>query len=566
MRICRFDAMWVVSHAEKSGRMLQFDEKTTVIRGENETGKSALIKSIYHCFGAEPPRQSQEWKAARANVLVRFKVDGAVWHMLRAGDRFGLFDKNGDLHGKYASVTDELAPALAELFGFRMTLVNQQNVRQTPTPAYMFLPFYVDQDQGWSANLASFRNLRQFRDWRHELVDYMVGVYPGEYYALDHRIRQLEEGMLGPMSKMDALDELRSELRVKFRGPDFDVEIAEFGAAVDELLATCAVLKDWEEKYRTDLQRLESEKLLLEAQLAVVKRVKSELTADYEYSTYDLPEGAIACPLCGQEYSNSFEERFSIARDEHRCLDLMLEISQELADKELESIRQRESLNRAVSEYEGIRRLLVEKQGDVTLSQLIRTAGRKELLSTLKEQRDAVEMALGRMAADTASAKERKRTLVRSGKEKRELVEADYHLRMEQYLEILNVQNLPEDRWGSIEAQIQESGSRLPRAALAYAVALVHLVRAHGDAAYFPLVIDSPRQQDQDRANYRRVLEFIRDRLPDNTQLILGLFDDLGVDFGGRVIDMVEKRRALSPLEYDAVAKYTDAFETQLVF
>jgi len=564
MRICRFDAMWVVSHREKSGRMLQFDEKTTVIRGENETGKSALIKSIYYCFGAEPPRLSPEWKAAHTNVLMQFRVGGDVSYMLRAGERFGLFDESGKLRGKYASVTKELAPALAELFGFRITLVNKENERQTPTPAYMFLPFYVDQDEGWSSNLSSFKHLQQFSSWRRELVDYMVGVYPGEYYRLDREIRQLEEDMLGVESKLDALDELRADLGKKFRGPDFDVEIREFGAAVDELLTRCTELKNWEEKYRRDLQRLESEKLLLQAQLLVVKRVKSELTADYEYSTHDLPEGSLSCPLCGQEYSNSFEERFSIARDEHRCLDLMLEISQELASKELQIIEQRESLGRAVSEYSEIHRLLVETQGDVTLNQLIRKAGRKELLGSLKEQRDAIEMALGRTTADTAKAKERKRSLAKAGKEKRELVEADYHVRMGQYLQALNVENLPEERWTNIEAQIQESGSRLPRAALAYAVAMAHLVRTYGDAAYFPLVIDSPRQQDQDKPNYRRVLEFIKNNLPDDTQLVLGLVDDLGVDFGGRVIEMTEKYHALTTQQYGAVAKRTAGFESQL--
>ncbi|MCE5204042.1 MAG: hypothetical protein LLG24_07520 [Actinomycetia bacterium] len=564
MRICTFDALWMVSHEEKRGRALEFDERTTVIRGANETGKSALMKSLYYCLGAEPPRLSSRWKTARARILLRFRVDGTVWYMLRAGGRFGLFDGGGDLRGTYASVTTELAPALAQLFDFSVTLVNKENERQTPTPAYMFLPFYVDQDGGWSSNFSSFTHLQQFRAWRRELVDYMVGVYPGEYYSLDWKIRQLEDDQVEPRSKLDALDALRADLGHKFREPDFDVEIGAFATAVDELLARCAELKDWEEKYRDRLQQLEGERLLLKAQLEIVRRVKSELTADFEYSTFELPDGGIACPICGQEYSNSFEERFSIARDEHRCLDLMLEVSEELTSKEREMLQLRTSLGRAVSEYEGIHELLVQKQGDVTLSQLIRKAGRKEVFADLKEQRDALQMTLGQIAADTAKARERKRSLTRAGTEKRELVEADYRERMKQYLQALNVDNLPEERWTSIEAQIEESGSSLPRAALAYTVAMAHLVHMYGDATYFPLVIDSPRQQDQDEPNYRRVLEFLRDRLPDGTQLVLGLVNDLGVDFGGRVIEMTEKNYALSQQQYKPVAGYTAAFEHQL--
>jgi hypothetical protein len=102
---------------------------------------------------------------------------------------------------------------------------------------------------------------------------------------------------------------------------------------------------------------------------------------------------------------------------------------------------------------------------------------------------------------------------------------------------------------------IKESGSDLPRAILAYVFSILHVIRNYGSSVFCPIVIDAPRQQEQDIVNYLKMLEFIRDNLPDDSQLILSLVDDCDIDFDGFIMDMNVKYSALSENEYSSIAK-----------
>ena len=54
MKSLQLENMLLVSHREKKARKIDFDPEVTVIKGENDTGKSSVIKSIQTAFGASP--------------------------------------------------------------------------------------------------------------------------------------------------------------------------------------------------------------------------------------------------------------------------------------------------------------------------------------------------------------------------------------------------------------------------------------------------------------------------------------------------------------------------------
>ena len=47
MKNLRFQSLILLSRKEKAARRIAFDPKATLILGENDTGKSSLIKAIY---------------------------------------------------------------------------------------------------------------------------------------------------------------------------------------------------------------------------------------------------------------------------------------------------------------------------------------------------------------------------------------------------------------------------------------------------------------------------------------------------------------------------------------
>ena len=62
-----------------------------------------------------------------------------------------------------ASVTQELAPLLGDIFDFSVYLPNKDTgkVEMAP-PAFTFMPYYIDQDLGWCVLYYSFASITQY--------------------------------------------------------------------------------------------------------------------------------------------------------------------------------------------------------------------------------------------------------------------------------------------------------------------------------------------------------------------------------------------------------------------
>src|SRR5262249_41208359 len=139
-----------------------------------------------------------------------------------------------------------------------------------------------------------------------------------------------------------------------------------------------------EDKYKQSLLDIESRRAILLAQQGIVRGVGAELHNDYEYAA-QLPE-AVECPTCGEAYRNGFSERFAIAQDEDRCVELDTDISRELEELDDEQTKIEEQLSASQKESDRAAALLASKQGDVTLQQLIRNEGRREVKTLLTEE------------------------------------------------------------------------------------------------------------------------------------------------------------------------------------
>ena len=105
MKNLRFHELLLASEVEKTARRVRFHKDATVIRGDNDTGKSSIIKSLYRTLGAEPQNIHARWEVARnfdfrffASQLFREKerevqrIDDATPHrgFVPQSDRFSL--------------------------------------------------------------------------------------------------------------------------------------------------------------------------------------------------------------------------------------------------------------------------------------------------------------------------------------------------------------------------------------------------------------------------------------------------------------------------------------------
>ncbi len=101
------------------------------------------------------------------------------------------------------------------------------------------------------------------------------------------------------------------------------------------------------------------------------------------------------------------------------------------------------------------------------------------------------------------------------------------------------------ESYKSVIVRMSEAGSGLPRALLAYAFSILGTMRQYSSSVFAPVIIDSPIQQEQDKQNHRRILEFIRDNRPSDAQLVMGVVDAKAVDFGGKTVDLTNPKRSV---------------------
>jgi hypothetical protein len=542
--------MTVVSRREKSARRIQFHPKITVIRGENDTGKSSLMKTIYWTLGAEPARVSKDWTKLDICASVKFSLDGKVYSVVRHKRQFGVFDEDGVLLVGVSGVTHGIGPILAKLFRFELVLANgTSGESETPPPAFYLLPYCMDQDRSWEDSWAAFDRLSQYRDWKRDVTEYHIGLRDNDYYGKKAKLRELAIARVEPDQKERALVKAVDQVRERLPAAAVDLDVARFEAEIATLVAAAGEMAKQQERYRQQLNELSSQRVFLSTQEALAAHVLTEVAKDYTFAVKQ--PHAVDCPTCGAAYENSVVERFALALDQDRTEELLAKIRTEVSEIDVKVTQLRRLLDAARTSESKARDALDTKRGAGTLRDVIKSEARGEAIAALEAELERARVELLELADREAGARA-------------DLERMDSRERRREYLDgfsdvigrfsiLLNVPAPSEVK--NFALRVTETGSDAPRAALAYQFAVLSFAWQRVDVFHAPLCIDSPNQQDQDLENYRTMLRFIRDQSAGKSQVILGLVDPQGVEFPGSTIELRDPRRVLQVEAYDTVGR-----------
>lgn len=552
----------LLSTTEKKAKRVKFNNRRTLIYGGNGTGKSCLIKSIYKTFGAASSKDHPIWKDLNPISFIRFKVDGIKYSILKDGKYYAVFNKEDEIIGSYQSVTNDLGPFLADLFDFKIKLPNQKNELITPPPAFLFLPFYIDQDISWQKNWSSFGQLQQIKSYREPIALYHTGLRPNEYYQTKGEIDNYSAVINELESERRILKSVLNKVKGKITKVDFNINIEKFKEEIKELLIECETLKTIQEKLKSKLVDYYNYRISIESQLVIAKNALNETRKDYDYATRIIVDDFVDCPTCGAHYENSFVERFEIAKDEGRCKELIVELTRELIEIDDKIEKENAAYNKNNVEVLNIESLLEKKKGEIKLKDLIDNAGRIELKTVFEENSINITQSIYENAIEQKKLQDILKTL--NDKKRREEIMNLYKKFMKQYLLELDVRTLKENSYKKINTSIPETGSALPRALIAYYFSIFQVMKKYTSSAFCPIIIDSPNQQAQDLGHIDKILEFINLNQPEETQLILGIEELYNVDFNCDIIELKEKGSLLQKDEYKDVNNELDQYLTKI--
>lgn len=415
----------------------------------------------------------------------------------------------------------------------------------------------MDQDASWGESWASFAKLKQFPNWKKGVLEYHAGIRGNEFYETQARKLEAEGELEKTRRKKEGLREVYDSLSTRFEAAQFNVDFSAYKAEVNELLGRCDLLRVQQEAYKARLSELRNKRQSLKTQLDIAMHARDESRKDLDHA--DAIEGSsVECPTCGAEYSNDFAERFAIAVDEDYCASLVITLGEEVRTIDQKVDQEQAGVETLGSELAAIEKLLAKREGEIALSDLIHQEGRRELKEVMLSDISELEGEVGRYAVRASDAEAQMKRL--DSRDRRKQVNAYYEQHMLRYLHSLDVHSVSDAAVKKLDAPPKGTGSELPRALLAYQIAFLHVIEKFGTSVRAPLVIDSPNQQDQDPKHLVKMLQFIRDEQPRQTQLILALVDTSGIEFPGTEIVLDRKHSLLAKDDFDQVGAEVQRF------
>jgi hypothetical protein len=560
MKSLVFEEVLILSKAEKAARRETFDPKVNLVLGENDVGKSTLIKGLYHTLGADVPGlQNSKWKNARPIYCVRISLAGKKYRILRDEKYFGVFDENDILIGKYTNISGQkgISRFINPLLDFRIELERVEDEKLGAAgPAFYFLPFYVDQDEGWTKSWASFSGLQQFSTYRKHMLEYHLGVRPQAYYDAKKTSVELSEAKSELENERETIVAVRASYQRKKSARQVELDPTTFRDEVEELVEQYNKVYGRQQETLQELKDVKNERHGIENEIVVLQRAIRELDADYVYAEDPETPELIACPTCGTEIANSIQERFGILDDIDYCYELVDQRRKKIMDVVEQQRAVEAKYSQVSAELAPIDDLLKRKKQNITFAEFVSSEGVKEIMGSMSEdingliaREDEIAQSLAALADDLKVDARRKKD-----------INEFYQARMKEFLSSLRVNVLEANDYKTFERQIKVNalGSDLPRSLLAQHFAFLHTMDKFNPSIACPLVLDSPFQQEQDSDNVGEIFRFIFSRCLPHQQLILGT---LTVDKAPdgvlppdvKTIQLNEKLHLLQRAQYDDV-------------
>lgn len=522
--ILEINSILVFSEENEKYFFTDFRGKLNVIYGKNTAGKSTLIQLLFFAFGINDNKIKLS-EILSENIFVRLDCSinkqglNEKLVFIRQDETLVIKDNEGKIlrfNGIGADNSAEhikLKKYFNKLFSFNLLLESNSGITEAPIET-IFLPYYVSQEVGWVYLRKSFSNLSFYKNFKEDFLDFYLGI----------------ENVLDRVDKRKIEKEiLRLQEQKRFyidvERDNQDLKVAK---VIDQtLLGKTNDLVEYISVKKNELLELENEYVshsnkltFYDQRWAVVSKVKRNHKKQ--------EPGKDNCPTCTQILPSSLEEVYSFFQKENDTASL----EKELKDKIKTEQSKINSINKKIERV----RLELEKEyksfkkyseNEITIETIINNKANIQLFENLSKQ-------IGKLTSDLIleqnKLKEYKTDdeILFEREKKSKIFKAKYianclslglpALKDERYYNIYEISTFP------------FQGVELHKAVLSYHFAFNYLLTKTNDIHRLPFILDSVFKEDIDGGNRIKILKFINENFPKETQTILSIADDKNKD------------------------------------
>ena len=512
-----FRKLLITDVVNRKSKLINFKEGDNLITSaSNSVGKSVLMKSLYHTLGADSFFDSA---FNTDNVLFELEFSNSenLYKILRYKDSFSIFKNNEFINFVKAKDRPSLSTFYLNEFNMSVFLKNRKNITEIAPPAYLFVPYYLDQDRSWKEEQEPFTksSMNQYAPIsKNELYLYHLGLLTKDYGDLKSELSSIT----------DSIDKSNNELSV------LDASYKEVKTVTDnsEVIINSDELESLFRSNSLKINKLISKQKELTNKISNLDRIKTNYLIDIrdnERLIKKLQESQnpnsiiVQCPNCHEEFDielrNEIENVYSsiLLENENKSLKMQVE------KIETDISKLKEELNLLSKEISTVNKVANDSRSDyekyvtrIALSSLMDKQLKKigilsEKVKTLELRKKSIETNLNEIKQKTDSAKN------------------DFCSNYITNLLSLEVTLFSPDKISAFK-KISLSGSQYVRSTLAFYFSFLETKESLNIKSFnWPLVIDSPREGEQDDFNSSNILKFIIDNKKSSVQRIIASVD-----------------------------------------
>ena len=516
MKEMYFDNILIADIVEKTAHFHKFEKGFNVVTSQdNHVGKSSLLKSLYFAMGAEVDFDNV-WNKNTKLYVVEFYIDEIKFSMARWQKAF-VFFRETELILTTKSVTRELARKFEKIFSFAVYMANKKtNKIELAPPAFTFMPYYIDQDKGWSGLYESFSNIDQYKKSdRIKSLYYHLGIYTRSTVELMAKRDTLKD-------KIEQLKEEEEKSRITIESLYAEIQNLLPADSIEELEKNLIIPKERISllvsrigETRNKIQSLETALYQHEHQLEVIqeyRKIKNGVSVREDRDKIHI------CPKCGYSFD---EEIYSIVRSNYNLQNedyMYKQIEQIISSIASELEKYKENYVNLMDELKQQEQAYDEKQDSYEV--YLRQRGLQDSVRHFTEQ----------LGENVYEQEEHGKEIKKINKEIRKLPNKKEV--EENYIENVRLNIIKLDAWNSayegnikLLKPIKAQGTLENKIILAQMIGLFQTMQYfRTNTILFPLVVDSPRAKEASHTSSKDILKLIfeMDNLP---QVILATMD-----------------------------------------
>lgn len=491
----------MVDLTNKEAKRIDFSAGKNMLTSEhNHLGKSVIMKSLYYTLGAEVYYPAP---IKKLNLLtyIDFTYKEHQYRVARLGNSFVLYC-DGLFIDSYSSVGD-FEEKLSSIFDLEINLVgkDQDGTIVRCPPAFYYMPYYIDQENGWSANSFSFDRMTQFDlPQRKNSFFFHLGVFDNDYVDVSKRLKSNDRQISVLVKENEKYTTVIETLNDGMDSTQMAFDISSLEHAISIRENEIKQVLDEIAKIRKQLVEAEDQFIQLTHDKEILSKYIKKKSPIAEKSDIELME----CPRCGMVFERTMTQKLEKMYLLESLHDDYVSISENETKLERKIIKLKGKFDHQQVLLENYEKSLADNRE--IYNTYLKSKATKQLLKDYREQIIANTEKIERLRKENTES----RKLLGEYLTQRNKANESYMLKFGKLLVGLDIPKDQIEENFEPGSSIIASGAYGPRCKIAQMLAFVETQKTlTSEIITFPMVIDSPNVLEQDKEHLDSVIRTI---------------------------------------------------------